>query len=155
MPHLRGILICWWLRTLCWAFFLTICKRLRADCIAIFCDEDDPPLVDGLLPSAAAAADGIVLVLRAGIANDWCIAVEELGFTSLIDGLLKDVIGFGRLVEASGFELHDVVVSAGLVLGDVLLAISLILLTHWPQYQTCLGSFTSLSITRGSWHLWW
>lgn len=80
MPHLRGILICWWLRTLCWAFFLTICKRLRADCIAIFCDEDDPPLVDGLLPRAAAADDGIVLVLRAGIANDWCIAVEELGW---------------------------------------------------------------------------
>ena len=31
--------------------------------------------------------------------------------------------------------------------------ISLILLTHWAQYHTCRGSFTSLSITRGSWHL--
>ena len=51
-----------------------------------------------------------------------CTIIIIPTFTSLIDGLLKEVIGFGRLVEASGFELHDVVVSAGLVLGDVLLA---------------------------------
>ena len=51
-----------------------------------------------------------------------CTIIIIPTFASLIHGLLKEVIGFGRLVEASGFELQDVVVSAGLVLGDVLLA---------------------------------
>ena len=36
--------------------------------MATFCDEDDPPLVDGL-PASADDADA-VFVLRAGIAND-------------------------------------------------------------------------------------
>ena len=50
-----------------------------------------------------------------------CTIIIIPTFASVIDGLLKEVIGVGRLVEASGFELLDVVVSAGLVLGDVLL----------------------------------
>ena len=78
--YLRGILICWWLNTLCWAFFLTICNLFKAkDCMATFCEEEDPVLVDGLLV-AVDDEDRAVFELRAGMANDWCVVGDGLGW---------------------------------------------------------------------------
>jgi len=44
--------------------------------MATFCEEVDPLPVDGLL---APAEDDEEAVLRAGMANDWCIVGEETG----------------------------------------------------------------------------
>lgn len=114
--------------------------------MATFCEEVEPLPVDGLL---VPADDDEEPVLRAGMANDWCIVGEGRGLLSEMElCLLKGGKGMGLLEDDC--DLTDVAVSVGLDLGDALLAISLILLTHWAQYHTCRGSLTSLSITRGS-----
>lgn len=52
---------------------MTICNLFKAsDCMATFCEEEDPVLVDGLLV-AVDDEDRAVFELRAGMANDWCV----------------------------------------------------------------------------------
>lgn len=46
--------------------------------MATFCEEDDPLPDDGLLVPAD-DDDNEEAVLRAGMANDWCIVGEETG----------------------------------------------------------------------------
>jgi len=100
--------------------------------MATFCEEVDPLPVDGLL---APAEDDEEAVLRAGMANDWCIVGEETGLVSEMEPcLLKGGKGMGLLEDEC--DLTDVADSVDLDLGDALLAISLILLTHWAQYHT-------------------
>lgn len=47
--------------------------------MATFCEEDDPLAPDGLLVPADDADDDEDAVLRAGMANDWCMVGEETG----------------------------------------------------------------------------
>lgn len=58
---------------------MTICSLFSADCIATFCEEDDPLPADGLLIPADDDDDDDDAVLRAGMAKDWCIVGEETG----------------------------------------------------------------------------
>ena len=47
--------------------------------MATFCEEEDPVLVDGLLV-AVDDEDRAVFELRAGMANDWCVVGDGLGW---------------------------------------------------------------------------
>ena len=47
--------------------------------MATFCEEEDPVLVEGLLV-AVDDEDRAAFVLRAGMANDWCVVGDGLGW---------------------------------------------------------------------------